>query len=46
MLIQGHATNPFVILVLWAIFVHAMFLAFRVEQARRETTALNLTTFD
>jgi hypothetical protein len=47
MLVRGKQfANPFMILLFWAIFMHAMLLAFRTEQARRQQVVINPAVFD
>jgi len=43
---SGHYANPIGIVIFWSIFMHAMYLAFRVEQARRTSPQLNPSIFD
>jgi hypothetical protein len=43
---QGHATNPIQIVLFWSIFMHAMFLAYRVEQERGKWPAAVADAFD
>src|SRR5579864_2533681 len=43
----GHFANPIGILIFWGVFMHAMYLAFRVEQSRRQGgRVLNPAVFD
>ena len=44
--IQGGRTFNFSILFFWVIYMHAMFLAYRVEQERRRSPPENLAVFD
>jgi hypothetical protein len=43
---SGHIPNLFGIVIFWTIYMHAMFLAFRTEQARRAAPAIDEAVFD
>lgn len=46
MVTTRHIANPIGILIFWALFMHAMLLAYRVEQTRRTSPPVNPSVFD
>ncbi len=42
----GTVKSPFVVLIWWAVFMHAFYLAFRVEMHRRRRPSLPVAVFD